>query len=72
MNRFYEIRSGLTNIPGSRAPGTSEFIEFMTALLNKNDVEKALNDLHNLSDKLPLLGTLLKTKKDQELYRKKQ
>ncbi|MEM9926469.1 MAG: MoxR family ATPase [Cyanobacteria bacterium P01_D01_bin.50] len=72
MHRFYEIRSGLTNIPGSRPPGTSEFIEFMTALLNKNDVEKALNDLHNLSDKLPLLGTLLKTKKDQELYRNKQ
>ncbi len=72
MHRFYEIRSGLTNIPGSRPPGTSEFIQFLTALLNKEDVEKALNDLNNLSDKLPLLGALLKTKKDQELYRNKQ
>ncbi|AFY52643.1 MoxR-like ATPase [Rivularia sp. PCC 7116] len=72
MNSFYEIRAGLTIIPGSRPPGTSEFIEFLTALLNRNDVEKALDDLNNLSKKLPLLGTLLKTKQDQELYQKKQ
>ncbi|NJM22380.1 MAG: hypothetical protein HC907_28565 [Richelia sp. SM1_7_0] len=71
MNRFYEIRTGLTNIPGSRPPGTSEFLEFLTALLNRNDVEKALEDLNNLSEKLPLLGTLLKTKQDQEIYQKK-
>ena len=71
MNRFYEIRAGLTNIPGSRPPGTSEFLEFLTALLNINDVEKALEDLNNLSEKLPLLGTLLKTKQDQQLYQKK-
>ncbi|MGB3639671.1 MAG: MoxR family ATPase [Rivularia sp. (in: cyanobacteria)] len=71
MNRFYKIREGFTNIPGSRPPGTSEFIEFLTALLNRNDVEKALDDLNNLSEKLPLLGTLLKTKQDQEIYQKK-
>ena len=70
MNRFYEIRVGLTNIPGSRPPGTSEFLEFLTALLNRNNVEKALEDLNNLSEKLPLLGTLLKTKQDQQLYQK--
>ncbi|MEB3217691.1 MAG: MoxR family ATPase [Nostocales cyanobacterium 94392] len=71
MNRFYEIRAELTNRPGSRPPGTSEFLEFLTALLNRNDVEKALEDLNNLSEKLPLLGTLLKTKQDQEIYQKK-
>lgn len=72
MERFYEIRQTLTDIPGSRPPGTSEFIEFLTALLNREDVEKALKDLNDLSHKLPLLGTLLKTKQDQELYQKKQ
>lgn len=71
-NRFYEIREMLKNKPGSRPPGTSEFIEFLTALLNREDIEKALEDLNNLSNKLPLLGTLLKTKQDQQLYQNKQ
>ena len=70
--RFYAIREMLRNKPGSRPPGTSEFIEFLTALLNQDDIEKALEDLNNLSQKLPLLGTLLKTKQDQELYQQKQ
>ena len=71
-NRFYEIREMLKNKPGSRPPGTSEFIEFLTALLNREDIGKAMEDLNNLSNKLPLLGTLLKTKQDQELYQNKQ
>jgi hypothetical protein len=33
-------------------------------------VSKALKDLEDLSNRLPLLGTLLKTKQDQELYSK--
>ena len=68
IKRFYDIRSKIENVPGSRPPGTSEFIEFLTALLNRKDVEKALKDLEDLSNRLPLLGTLLKTKQDQELY----
>lgn len=68
IERFSKIRQLLENVPGSRPPGTSEFIEFLTALLNKEDVDTALKDLDNLSDKLPLLGTLLKTKQDQRLY----
>lgn len=71
VNRFYEIRQLLKNIPGSRPPGTSEFIEFLTALLNREDVEQALKDLENLSKRSPLLGTLLKTQQDQESYQKK-
>ena len=66
--RFYKIREMLENKPGSRPPGTSEFIEFLAALLNREDVDQALEDLNNLSEKLPLLGTLLKTKQDQDLY----
>ncbi|MEA5553294.1 MoxR family ATPase [Anabaena cylindrica UHCC 0172] len=68
IERFYDIRSKIENVPGSRPPGTSEFIEFLTALLNREDVEKALKDLEDLSNRLPLLGILLKTKQDQELY----
>lgn len=71
VNRFYEIRGLLENVPGSRPPGISEFIEFLTALLNREAVDEALKDLDNLSKRSPLLGTLLKTKQDQELYHKK-
>ena len=35
---FNEIRNLLEKVPGSRPPGTSEFIEFLTALLNKKNV----------------------------------
>lgn len=72
ITRFQNIRKLLENIPGSRLPGTSEFIEFLTALLNKKDVKKALEDLDDLSNRLPLLGTLLKTKQNQDLYQKSQ
>ncbi|BAY45966.1 hypothetical protein SAMD00079811_35730 [Scytonema sp. HK-05] len=68
IKRFYDIRKMLENQPGSRPPGTSEFIEFLIALLNKEDIKKALEDLEELSERLPLLGTLLKTKQDQDLY----
>ncbi|MBD2662880.1 hypothetical protein B6N60_00394 [Richelia sinica FACHB-800] len=70
IERFYEIRKLLEKVPGSRPPGTSEFLEFLTALLNKEDVNKASKDLENLSKQLPLLGTLIKTKQDLELYQK--
>ena len=70
LDRFEEIRGLLDNSPGSRSPGTSEFLEFLTALRYKNP-EDALSDLENLAQRLPLLGTLLKTQSDQELYRQK-
>jgi len=70
MERFDEIREKLKDVPGSKPPGTSELIEFLTAILNR-DVDTALKDLDNLSERLPLLGTLLKTKQDQKLYSEK-
>lgn len=72
IESFDDIRKLLKNIPGSRPPGTSEFIEFLTALLNQEDVKKALDDLQDLSKQIPLLGTLLKTKQDQDLYHKRK
>jgi MoxR-like ATPase len=57
------------NQPGSRKPGTSEFLDFLGALRRPGiDVNEALVDLHN---RLPLLGILLKTEEDQQLYVKK-
>lgn len=72
IERFYDIREHLEKYPGSKQPGTSEFLEFLNVLLNKENPEKALEDLEDLSKKLPLLGTLLKTKQDQESYQNKR
>jgi MoxR-like ATPase len=69
VGHFYKVRELLQNQPGSRPPGTSEILEFLTAL-KRVPVKQAKADLENLADRLPLLGTLLKTKSDQDLYRK--
>lgn len=68
VKRFLEMRKILGNQPGLRQPGTSEFIEFVAALLRK-PVSEARKDLENLADQLPLLGTVLKTQSAQKLYR---
>lgn len=68
ISHFYDIRELLEKQPGSRPPGTSEILEFLTALKNL-PVKQAKADLDTLADRLPLLGTLLKTKADQDLYR---
>ncbi len=71
VDRFFEIRDLLKERPGSRPPGTSEFLEFLTALLRKSkqSLPQARKDLENLANRQPLLGTLLKTQIDQKLYR---
>ncbi|NET53049.1 MAG: MoxR family ATPase, partial [Merismopedia sp. SIO2A8] len=70
VDRFYEIRDLLKEQPGNRPPGTSEFLEFLAALLNKShhSLAQAQKDLENLANRKPLLGTLLKTQRDQRLY----
>jgi MoxR-like ATPase len=65
-----EVRSLLQQQPGSRPPGTSEFLDFLQALWNKPPKE-AQADLENLAQRSPLLGLLLKTQADQALYRRK-
>jgi MoxR-like ATPase len=67
--KFEEVREAMRQ-PGSRPPGTSEFLEFLEALRRRfnSNFEQVLEDLPN---QLPLLGILLKTKADQELYAKK-
>jgi MoxR-like ATPase len=70
--RFYEVRDIIEPQPGSRPPGTSEFIEFLTVILKKAErtsVEEAKTALNQLAERTPLLGLLLKTQADQQLYR---
>jgi MoxR-like ATPase len=69
LQEFDEIRQLLDKQPGSRPPGTSELLEFLTALCQDGKpIEEALAELNNLAQELPLLGTLIKTRSDQELY----
>lgn len=66
--RFQEIREVMEVRPGSRPPGTSEFLEFLAALLQRPSAEEAMKDLVELENRLPLLGVLLKTRADQDFY----
>ncbi|MBD2596519.1 MoxR family ATPase [Nostoc spongiaeforme FACHB-130] len=61
---FKEIRELLQNNPGSKPPGTSEFIDFFNAL---SQSKNPLEDLNNLFNRTPLLGMLIKTKQDQAI-----
>jgi MoxR-like ATPase len=69
LQKFDMVYNLLKRQPGSRPPGTSELLEFLTALIQEHrTVEDAITDLENLAGELPLLGTLIKTKADQDLY----
>lgn len=69
LKKFDGIHRLLEKQPGSRPPGTSELLEFLTALIQENKtIEEAIAELENLAEELPLLGTLVKTKADQDLY----
>ena len=70
IETFYSMRELLEDRPGSRPPGTSEMLEILDALFHSTkSIDDAFNDLSNLAKRLPLLGILLKTRQDQELYR---
>jgi MoxR-like ATPase len=62
------MRELLSGRPGSRPPGTSEFLDFLAALLKRKNGKA---DLETLADRPPLLGILLKTEADQKLYRQR-
>lgn len=70
VQRFYEIRELLENQPGGRAPGTSEFLLFLRALLSYPNQSDGIDELNKLANQSPLLGTLLKTQDAQDLYRR--
>jgi MoxR-like ATPase len=66
---FESVRDAM-NQPGTRKPGTSEFLRFLDILREKK-LSVAMGMLDDLPDHVPLLGLLLKTKSDQDLYIKK-
>ncbi|MEM9446971.1 MAG: MoxR family ATPase [Cyanobacteria bacterium P01_E01_bin.6] len=69
LDKFNDVYQLLKNQPGSRPPGTSEVLEFVTALLQHQQTDDdTLTELDNLSGELHLLGTLIKTSADQERY----
>jgi MoxR-like ATPase len=69
LEKFATVRDLLTQQPGSRPPGTSELLEFLTVLLeDQRPMEEALKDLNNLAREVALLGTLIKTKAGLDLY----
>lgn len=70
ITHIENVRTLLHDQPGSRPPGTSEFLDFLTALWNR-EPKQAKEVLETLANRLPLLGILLKTQADQELYRRK-
>ncbi|BDM83547.1 AAA family ATPase [Acaryochloris marina] len=67
IERLEEVRAFMADLPEGRSPGTSEFLLFLFSLINK-DQEVALDDLEELAERLPLLGTLIKTREAQLLY----
>jgi MoxR-like ATPase len=70
IEHFFEIRERFKDVPGSKPPSTSEILDFLTVLKDK-PVEDAISDLESLAEqpKSHLLGVVLKTAKDQDLYR---
>ncbi|MBF2089506.1 MAG: MoxR family ATPase [Synechococcales cyanobacterium K44_A2020_017] len=70
MDEFDRIRQASENNPNVNPPGTSAFLDFLTALLHTppKPVEEAREDLQNLANHYPLLSTLFKTKDEQKFY----
>jgi MoxR-like ATPase len=68
IDHFEQIRDLLANKPGSKQPGTSELLDFLTVLLS-GEIPADDVDLEKLADNPHLLGIILKTQADQKLYR---
>lgn len=73
IERFEKVRDAMVKSPMSRPPSTSEFIDFLRALLDAagrgEDVQDIADNLEKLENSI-ILGTILKTEEDQTLYRK--
>jgi MoxR-like ATPase len=65
---FQKIRELLESQPGSKLPGTSELLDFLD-ILKDGTIKRGMEDLQGLADNPHLLGIILKTQADQELYR---
>jgi MoxR-like ATPase len=70
MEHFRAVRDLFADEPGSKPPGTSEILDFITVLQNKS-IKEIREDLAKLPERSRshLLGIVLKTERDQRLYR---
>jgi MoxR-like ATPase len=62
-----QIRTLLEKQPGSKLPGTSELMDFLT-ILKDESATQGVNDLETLHENPHLLGIILKTQADQKIY----
>ncbi len=65
VDKLLDLRD--RSLPTGKKPGTSELLDALRILLNK-PVSEAFEDLTNLASNLPILGTFLKKKEDQDHY----
>jgi MoxR-like ATPase len=65
---FLDVRELMAAQPGSKLPGTSELLDFLTAI-EEDSVKEGLEALKQLAQRSELLGLVLKTKEAQRLYR---
>jgi MoxR-like ATPase len=68
IQHFLKVREVLQEEPGTKLPGTSEILDFLTALKSES-TKDAIAALEDLANRSALLGIVLKTQRDQELYR---
>jgi MoxR-like ATPase len=67
IKHVQQIRLLLEGQPGSKLPGTSELLDFLE-VLKDGTVKEGKTGLEGLAENPHLLGILLKTQADQELY----
>jgi MoxR-like ATPase len=68
IKHVQEIRDLLDGQPGSKLPGTSELLDFLEVLKDRT-IKQGMEDLAGLAENPHLLGIILKTQADQDLYR---
>jgi MoxR-like ATPase len=68
ISHFQAIRKLLDGQPGSKLPGTSELLDFLE-VLKDGTIKRGMEDLAGLAENPHLLGIILKTQADQDLYR---
>ena len=69
IEKFREVRNKGTRRREAKKASTSELLDLVKWLLISSKTPKdAINKLNNLNNNIPLLGTLLKMREDQEYY----
>jgi MoxR-like ATPase len=68
IEHFQEIRSELEGQPQVKLPGTSEILDFLLVLQHRS-IEEVREMIKQLPNRPSLLGVILKSERDQRLYR---